>query len=58
MLFISLVSGYVVMDVCVLRLRTDMGGSAIFLSLGCMQPQDDIECWRITGENDVEYVLR
>lgn len=35
-----------------------MDRSAIFLALGCMQPRDDIECRRITGENDVEYVLR
>lgn len=35
-----------------------LGGSAIFLPLRCMQPRDDIECWRITLENDVECVLR
>lgn len=35
-----------------------MSRSAIFLPLGCMRPRDDIECRRITGENDVEYVLQ
>lgn len=46
------------MDICILWLHTDLDGSAIFLSLGRMQPQDDIECWRITVENDVECELR